>query len=66
MNICSERMYRIEVISLSGEIVYLSLDSKNQFCEESLIGKLPDEAYMVRISGDNDYLYEKLLLNQDC
>ena len=56
-------MYRIEVINLSGEIVYLSLDSKNQFCKESLAGKLPDEAYIVRISGDNDYLYEKLFLN---
>lgn len=62
---CSEGMYRIEVINLSGEIVCLSLGSRNQFCEESLPGNLPDEAYMVRISGNNDYLYEKLLLNQD-
>ena len=66
MNLCSERMYRIEVINLSGEIVYLSLDTKNQINEELLKGKLPDEAYLLRISGDNHYWFEKLLLNQDC
>ncbi|MUP38471.1 hypothetical protein [Labilibaculum euxinus] len=62
----SEGMYRIELINLSGEIVYLNLDSKNQFCEKKLPDNLPDEAYMVRISGNDDYLYERLLLTQDC
>lgn len=60
-----EEMYRIEVINLSGEIVWLSLDSQNQFCEEALPNNLPDEIYFIRISGKDGYLHERLFLNKD-
>ncbi|WP_143470448.1 T9SS type A sorting domain-containing protein [Labilibaculum filiforme] len=58
-------MYRIEVINLAGEIVYLNLDSKNQFCIDALPANLPDDVYLVRISGEDEYFYEKLILHQE-
>jgi len=61
----SEGICRMEGIDLSWEIPFLRLDSKNPFCKESLPGNLPDQAYLIRISGNNDYLHESLLLNQD-
>ncbi len=61
-----EGMYRIEVINLEGDVVYLSLDSLNQFCEESLPKNLPADAYTIRISGNDDYMYEKLLVEHEC
>ncbi|WP_321307094.1 hypothetical protein [Marinifilum fragile] len=66
MEAYKEGMYRIEVINLEGDVVYLSLDSLNRFCEESLPGNLPKDAYTVRITGNDDYLYEKLLLTEEC
>ena len=61
-----EGMYRIEVINLEGDVVYLSLDSLNRYCEEALLGSLPCNAYTVRISGNDVYLFEKLLVAEDC
>ena len=61
-----EGMYRIEVINLEGDVVYLSLDSLNRFYEEALPGSLPSNAYTVRISGNDDYLFDKLLIAEDC
>lgn len=66
MEIYKEGMYRIEVINLAGDVVYLSLDSLNRFCEESLPENLPEDAYTVRITGNDDYLYEKLLVAEEC
>ncbi|WP_421918801.1 hypothetical protein [Marinifilum sp.] len=66
MKASKEGMYRIEVINLAGDIVYLSIDSLNRFNEEALPGNLPQDAYTVRISGNDDYLYEKLLVAEEC
>jgi len=60
-----EEVYRIEVINLSGEIVCLSVGSLHQFSEEALPDNLPDEIYFIRISGEDGYLHERLLLNKD-
>ncbi|RKE04321.1 hypothetical protein [Marinifilum flexuosum] len=66
MEAYKEGMYRIEVINLEGDVVYLSLDSQNRYCEESLPGNLPEDAYTVRITGNDDYLFDKLLLAEEC
>lgn len=56
---CREGIYPIEGGSLSGESVCLSVGSHKQFCEELLLGSLPDGAYLIRMSGNNDYLHDK-------
>jgi hypothetical protein len=55
-----EKTYRIEVINLSGELVYLYLASRNQFYRELLPECLSDEAYLLRILGKDECWEEKL------
>ncbi|MCT4603971.1 MAG: hypothetical protein N4A59_13865 [Marinifilum sp.] len=66
METSKEGMYRIELINLEGDVVYLNIDSLNQFCQDTLPENLPDEAYTVKISGnDEEDLFEKLLVVEE-
>jgi hypothetical protein len=64
MNYSANNQYRLEIINLNGDLVYLNFQTTIK--PDSLPGNLPDDAYLVRISGKDDYFFEKLLVEHDC
>lgn len=58
----TDDVYRIEVFNLEGELVYLSEDSSNQFCRNTLLGNLPVDAYTLKISSQYNCVFEKLII----